>query len=80
MGKARISAHSIEQFYDFPAKQDYGRILKGLKDEIVTLLYDQLTQVKNYIELHPIHTKMKRLLIPIIGKGLSYILWNCYRI
>ena len=29
LGKARIIAHSIEQFYDFPSKQDYGRIIKG---------------------------------------------------
>ena len=27
----------------------------------------------NHIELHVIHTKMKKLLIPIIGKGLSYL-------
>ena len=71
--KARITAHNIEQFYDFPAKQDYGRIIKGLKGEIVAFLNDQHTLVKNYIELHAIYTKMKRSLIPIIGKGLSYL-------
>ena len=72
--KARIAAHSIEQFYDFPSKQDYGRTIKGLKGEIVGLLNDQQTLVENYIEMHTIHIKMKRSLIPIIGKGLSYYL------
>ena len=41
--------------------------------QIVPLLNDQQTLVENYIELHAIHTKMKRSLIPIIGKGLSYL-------
>ena len=27
LGKARITAYSVEQFYDFPSKQDYGRII-----------------------------------------------------
>ena len=57
LGKARIPTHSIEQFYDFPSKQDYCRIIKGLKGEIVALQNDQYTLVKNYIELHAIHTK-----------------------
>ena len=34
--------------------------------------------MENSIELHAIQTKMKRLLIPIIGKGLSSF-WNHYR-
>ena len=28
LGKARITVHSIEQFYDFPSKQDYE--IKGI--------------------------------------------------
>ena len=59
LGKARIAAHKIEQFYDFPSKQGYGRIIKGLKGEIVALLNDQHNVVENYIELPAIHTKMK---------------------
>ena len=73
LGKAKITADSIEQFYDFLSKQDYGRIIKGLKGEIVALLHDQHTLVEKYIELHTIHTKMKRSLIPILGKGLNYL-------
>ena len=73
LGKAKMTAHSIEQFYYFPSKQDCGRIIKGLKGETVALLNDQHTQVENYTELHAIHTKMKRLLIPIMDKGLSYL-------
>ena len=46
------------------------RIIKKFKGEIVALLNDQHTLVENYIELHAIHTKMKRSLIPIIGKGI----------
>ena len=59
--KARIPFCSIEQFYDFPSKQDYGRIIKGLKGEIVTLLNDQHTLVENYIELHAMHTKNEKV-------------------
>ena len=71
--KARITVHGIEQLYDFPHKQDYKRIVKGLKGEIVVLLNKQHTMVENYIELHTIHKEMKRSLILIIGKGLSYL-------
>ena len=45
----------------------------GLKGEIAALLNDQHTLVKNYIEVHAIHTKMKRSLIAVLGKGLSYL-------
>ena len=61
MGKVRIATHSIEQFYDCPSKQDYGQIIKGLKSEIVALLNDHHTPVENYIELHAIHTKIKKV-------------------
>ena len=27
LGKARITAHSIEKFYDYPSKQDYKGIM-----------------------------------------------------
>ena len=43
LGKARITAHSIEQFYDFPSKQDYERTIKGFKGETVALLSHQHT-------------------------------------
>ena len=29
--------------------------------------------MENYTELHALHTKMKKSLIPIIGKGPSYL-------
>ena len=38
----------------------------------LALLNDQNILMETYIELHAMHTKMKRSLIPIIGKGLSY--------
>ena len=44
-----------------------------MKGEIVALVNDQHTVVENYIELHAIHTKMKWLLIPIIGDGPGYL-------
>ena len=71
--KVRIAAHSIEQFYNFPSKQDYGQIIKGLKGKIVALLNYQHTLMENYKDLHTIHTKIKRSLIPIIDKGLNYL-------
>ena len=52
-------------------------IIKGFRGEIKAIQNDQHTLVEDYIELHTIHTKMERSLIPIIGKGL---IWNCYRI
>ena len=55
LGKAKITAHSIEQFYDFPSKEDYKGIIKGLKGEIVILQNDQYTLVENNIEMHAIH-------------------------
>ena len=73
LGNARITVHSIEKFYDFPLKQDYGRIIKGLKGETVALIDHQYNLVKNNIELHALHTKMKRSLIPMIGKDLNYL-------
>ena len=63
----------MEQFDDLPSKQDYRGIIMGLKCKIVDLLNDQHTLLENHIELHVIHTKMKRSLLPIIGKGLSYL-------
>ena len=60
MGKATIADHSIEQFYDFPSKQNYGQIIKRLKGEIVDLLNDQHTPVDNCIELHANTHKIKK--------------------
>ena len=31
------------------------------------------TQVETYLELHAIHIEVKRSLVPMIGKGLSYL-------
>ena len=50
-----------------------GKRVMGLRGEIVALLNDLHTLVENYIELHAIHTKIKRLLIPIIGKSFNYL-------
>ena len=73
LGKAKITAYSIQQFYDFPSKQDYKGITNELKGEIVALQNDEQTLVANYVELHAKCTKMKRSLISIIGKGLNYL-------
>ena len=53
LGKARITAYSMDQFNDFPANHNYGRIIKGLKGEFVP--NHQHTLLENYIELHVIH-------------------------
>ena len=73
LGKDRITAHIIEQFYDFLSKQDYGGIIKGLRGKIVAPLNGQHTLVQIYIELHAIHTKMIRSLTLVIGKSISYL-------
>ena len=70
---AQIAANSIQNFYDFPSKQDYHKIIKGLNSEISSLQDDRIALVHSYIELHSIHSRMVRSLIPIIGKGLSYL-------
>ena len=57
LGKARITAHIIEQFCDLLSKQDYRGIIKGLKSEIVSLENEQHILVENFIQLHAIHTK-----------------------
>ena len=43
-----------------------------MNGENVAQLNDLHTVVINDIELHAIHTNMKRSLIPVIGKGLNY--------
>ena len=73
LGKTKITAHSTEKYYDFPSRQDCGRIKKGLTGETVALLNDQHTLMENYIELHTIHTKMQRSLIPIMDKDLNFL-------
>ena len=71
--KAQIAANSIQIFYDFPSKEDYHKIIKGLSSEISSLQGDIIALVHSYIELHSIYSRMLRSLIPIIGKGLSYL-------
>ena len=44
-----------------------------MKGEIVALPKDKHILVENYIELHAMHPKMKRSLIPVIGKVLDYL-------
>ena len=85
LGNVGIAAHSSVQFYDYPSKQDYRQIIKGSKGEIVALLNDQHTLVENYTELHAIHTKIKRAVIPIIVKVLTNyfellqnLIWTLY--
>ena len=74
---AQIAANSIQNFYDFTSKQDYHKIIKGLNSEISSLQDDRIALVHSYVELHSIHSRMVRSLIPIIGKGLSLFIWNC---
>ena len=63
----------MERFYDYPSKQDNHKTIKGLNDEINSLQNDRKNLVDDYIELDCMHNRMKRSLIPIISKGLSYL-------
>ena len=62
LDKARTAAHTIDQFYEAPSKQDFRSVIAGLRAEIATLQKDQV----NLVEI-------QRSLIPIIGKGLSFL-------
>ena len=73
LDKARTAAHTIDQFYEAPSKQDFRSVIAGLRAEIATLQKDQMNLVESYIDLHAIHTRIQRSLIPIIGKGLSFL-------
>ena len=73
LDKARTAAHTIDQFYEAPSKQDFMSVIAGLRAEIATLQKDQMSLVESYIGLQAIHTRMQRSLIPITGKGLSFL-------
>ena len=73
LDKARTAAHTIDQFYEAPSKQDFRSVIAGFKAEIATLQKDQMNLVESYIDLHAIHTRIQRSLISIIGKSLSFL-------
>ena len=73
LDKARTAADTIDQFYEAPSKQDFRSVIAGLRTEIATLQKDLMNLVESYIDLHAMHTRIQRSLIPIIGKGLSFL-------
>ena len=73
IGKAQIAAYTIKQFYDHPSKHDFKNIITGLKKNSIPLQGDQVAIMGNCIELHSIHKRTKRSLIPIVGKCLSFL-------
>ena len=73
LGKARTATDTIDQCYEAPSKQDFRSVIAGLRAEIATLQKDQINLVESYIDLQAIHTRIQRSLIPIIGKGLSFL-------
>ena len=73
LDNARTAAHTIDQFYEAPSKQDFRSVIAGLRAEIVTLQKDQINLVESYIDMHAIYTRIQRSLIPIIGKVLSFL-------
>ena len=70
--EANIAAHIVDQLYESPSKQDFKSVIVGLKTEIVVLQEDKVNLVGSYIDLHAIHSRVQRSLIPIIGKGLNF--------
>ena len=78
LDKVRTAAYTIDQFYEVPSKQDFRSVIAGLRAEITTLQMDQMNLVESYIDLQAIHTRIQRSLIPIIGKGLSFLFGHCY--
>ena len=73
LDKARTAAHTIDQFYKAASKQDFRSVIARLRAEIATLQKDQMNLVESYVDLHAVHTRIQRLLIPITGKGLSFL-------
>ena len=63
----------MDQLYESTSKQDFMSVNAILKAEIVALQEDKVNLVKSYIDLHAIHSKVQRSLIPIIGKGLNFL-------
>ena len=73
LDKARPAAHTIDPFYEASSKQDFKSVIAGLGAEIATLQNDQMNLVESYVDLHAIHTRIQKSLIPIIGKGLNFL-------
>ena len=73
LGKVVISAHTVDQLYESPSKQDFRCVIVGFKAEIVALQKDKVNLVGSYIDLHAIHSRVQRSLIPTIGKGLTFL-------
>ena len=73
MLRAERAASKIEGFYNFPSKQDYHTIIKTLTEEIKSLENDRINLLHDYIDLHEVHFRSPRSLLPFIGKGLSYL-------
>ena len=48
-------------------------LIAGLKAEIIALQEDKVNLVGSYTDLHTVHSRVQRSLIPIIGKGLNFL-------
>ena len=68
-----MAAHTVDQLYESPSEQNFKSVIAGLKAEIVALQEDKVNLVGSYIDLHAIHSRVQRSLIPIIGKGLNFL-------
>ena len=68
-----MAAHTVDQLYESPSKQDFKFVIAGLKAEIVALQEDKSPFSGSYIDIHAIHSRVQRSLIPIKGKGLNFI-------
>ena len=73
--KAGMATHTVDQLYESPSKQDIKSVIAGLKAEIVALQGDKVNLVGSYIDLHTIHLRVQRSLIPIMDKKvlISYL-------
>ena len=65
LGKAGIAAHTVDQLYESPSKQDFKFVIAGLKAEIIALQEDTFNLVGSYIDLHGIHSRVQRSMIPL---------------
>ena len=70
--KVGLAAHTVHKLYESP-KQYFMSVIAGLKAEIVALQENKVYLVGRYIDLHAIHSRVQRSLIPVIGKGLNFL-------
>ena len=70
---ASATFDSIRQHYDHPEKQGFLNVFKGLEKEINSLRSNKVYVIESYIGYLAIQGRLKKSLIPIVGKAVGYL-------